>query len=269
MGSCTTFSKVFIFLVNFLFWLIAGVLLCICTFSVLQYFSTKCEFANFYLLIPLGILGVVGVLLFLNSFIGCCGAVRESKCCLSIFFTLTFCILCLEVSAAVLTFIFQQTITDTITNDWKGTIETYAPNSECSEIMDRIQSNLTCCGCDSYLDWSDDSTVWSSSHKDELPWSCCAEEEQKTSDNFTFCPMPSDSSTDSPIPKHLQGCCSQVKDFTEDNVIIFAAAALSIALLQGFVILMACGLMCRRKEQLYIHLDADMSQPSTPSISNL
>ena len=63
---------------------------------------------------------------------------------------------------------------------------------------------MTCCGCDSYLDWSDDSTVWSSSHKDELPWSCCAEEEQKTSDNFTFCPMPSDSSTDSPIPKHLQ-----------------------------------------------------------------
>ena len=67
-----------------LFQLVAGGLLFVCTWIVLQYFSTSCEFANFYLLIPLGVIGVVGVLLFLNSFVGCCGAVRESKCCLSV-----------------------------------------------------------------------------------------------------------------------------------------------------------------------------------------
>jgi len=275
MGTCTSFSKFSIFFINFLFWLVAGGLLFVCTWIVLQYFSTSCEFANFYLLIPLGVIGVVGVLLFLNSFVGCCGAVRESKCCLSVFFVLTFTVLCLEVSAAVVAFVFQENITDTITHDWKESINAYAPGSTCSGFINMVQSNLTCCGCDSYTDWALSGTEWSEEHPDALPFSCCDQNDWITdTNNFTYCPLPSsaaadDNGTPSPDSEYLQGCCSKLQSVTEDNILIFGIAGITIAILQAFVILLACALMCRRREQLYIHLDADMSQPSTPSMSNL
>ncbi|XP_075254148.1 tetraspanin-3-like [Convolutriloba macropyga] len=276
MGTCTSFSKFSIFLINFLFWLIAGGLLFICTWIILQYFSTSCEFANFYLLIPLAVIGIVGVLLFLNSFVGCCGAVRESKCCLSIFFVLTFTVLCLEVTAAVLAFVFQDTIVNTVTNDWKDSVNMYGPGSACSGFLDMVQSNLTCCGCNDYTDWFSEGTNWNFDHPNKLPWSCCDMSERKTdfSDNFTYCELPSPANddpnaTDPPVPEHLQGCCSKLQEVTEGNILFFGIAGVTIALLQALVILIACGLMCRRREQLYIHLDADMSQPSTPSTSNL
>lgn len=271
MGSCTFISKLSILTVNFLFWILAGGLLFICSWVLTQYFSTDCHFAILCLLIPLAVIGGVGLLLFINSFIGCCGAVRESKFCLSVFFILTFTILCLEISAGVVAIAFQDKISHKVKSDWKNTLASYTPTSRCHSFLEFAQSNLTCCGCQDYRDWLD-GTDWNEMYPQYLPGSCCDQSDRMPiNENVTGCAIPTDApdtNATQDISIYNKGCCHKLSEIADNNVLYFAIVGFSIAALQSLVLLISCSLMCRRKEQFYIHLDADLSQPSTPSASN-
>ncbi|TRZ03199.1 hypothetical protein DNTS_004426, partial [Danionella cerebrum] len=51
---------------------------------------------------------IMGGMLFLLGFLGCCGAIRENKCLLLIFFMLILVIFLAELAVAILAFIFRE-----------------------------------------------------------------------------------------------------------------------------------------------------------------
>jgi tetraspanin-33 len=111
VSSCT---KYLIFLLNFLFWLLGGLLIGIGLYSGLDKFQATglIKLDTYYdIILNISIVMVLsGAIVFIVSFCGCLGALRENTCllkfyslCLLIFF------LC-EMAVAIIAFIFPHTM---------------------------------------------------------------------------------------------------------------------------------------------------------------
>jgi len=96
-----------------------------------------------------------GSLLFLIGFLGCCGAMKESKCMLTIFFVFVFLIFVMEIVGAVLAYTNQDEFEALILKS----MELYDETSENAEIKvltdtwDAVQDKFECCGYNGPTDW--------------------------------------------------------------------------------------------------------------------
>uniref|UniRef100_UPI00398152F7 hypothetical protein n=1 Tax=Salmonella sp. s55962 TaxID=3159685 RepID=UPI00398152F7 len=56
------------------------------------------------------------VIVFIVAFTGCCGAIKESKCLLTVFVVLLCVILILELAGAITSYVFNSTVEETVTD---------------------------------------------------------------------------------------------------------------------------------------------------------
>ncbi|XP_048353698.1 tetraspanin-1 isoform X2 [Sphaerodactylus townsendi] len=163
--SCFTFLKVMMVLFNLAIALGGAVLLGIGIWvsvdsnSFVNLFgplsSNVLQFVNVgYLLIA------IGAVLFALGFLGCCGAQRESKCLLIMFFSIVLIIFIVEVAAAVVALVYTS-VAETIL---EGTVtkvlkENYETNEELTKIWNHTMSEWKCCGLMNYSDFNN-SAYW-------------------------------------------------------------------------------------------------------------
>ncbi|TNN83664.1 Tetraspanin-1 [Liparis tanakae] len=80
----------------------------------------------------------VGAVLLVIGFLGCCGAVRESRCMLLMFFSIVLIIFLIEVAAAVVLLVFQgvvQKVLEVLEDEVKTSIkENYGNNTEFTKV---------------------------------------------------------------------------------------------------------------------------------------
>ncbi|XP_070542373.1 tetraspanin-36-like [Ptychodera flava] len=196
---------------------------------------------DYYTLIPAGILLGAAVFMFITGVIGCIGACKESKCLLGTFFSLILLILLLEVTAAILGFVYKDQIRTGLKDGMNTAIQNYTdPNYE--DAVDSMQKDLKCCGVDNYTDWM--KTPWYSEHPNSVPTSCCKKDTNCTGD------------ITKPDLLYTEGCYYKLIDTLEDNLkyIIIAGAVFAFVMIIGMVF--ACVLICRTKEVPYINLDS-------------
>lgn len=117
---------------------------------------------------------ILGFLIFLIAFLGCCGALIESHCILLTFGIIVTVIVTLELTIAGLAFAFKADLRNTASQKLRDAVTNYNwsdPSTPSSRMIDRLQSTLRCCGFNSTSDWTDlhpnplDRTL--------LPDSCC------------------------------------------------------------------------------------------------
>ena len=96
----------------------------------------------------------VGVIVFVISFFGCCGALRENYCMVTTFAVLLTMIFILEIAAAVLGFAFHKDAEEAVEKALDHGIKSYNNKEKATvKFYDWLQTEFRCCGNKGISDW--------------------------------------------------------------------------------------------------------------------
>ncbi|XP_037328220.2 tetraspanin 34a [Pungitius pungitius] len=168
------------------------------------------------------LLMAVGGVLLLIGFLGCCGAVRESRCMLLTFFSIMLIIFLVEVAGAVVLLVFKdvaEQILDHLEEDVQKSIkEEYGRNNSFTSLWDATMEEFKCCGYKSYRDFN--GSAFHNDHgRDLFPTACCNE-------TVPAC------DTDKAHGSMIDGCFTKLLQLIKENAVVISAVALGIAALE-------------------------------------
>ncbi|NP_001038906.2 tetraspanin 34a isoform X1 [Danio rerio] len=162
----------------------------------------------------------VGAFLAIMGFLGCCGAVKESKCMLLTFFIIVLIIFLVEVAAAVVLFVFEPVVQETLNEIGqkvaKSIKDNYGKDEPFSSIWNTTMNELKCCGYNNYTDFSGSNFVEETSM---YPEKCCSSGSQRCDERAAEDAV-------------IAGCFRTLVKLIEDNALLLAGVALGIAALE-------------------------------------
>jgi len=104
--------------------------------------------------VALYVLAAVGALLLLTGFLGCCGAWTESVCLLSLFFSIVLILFIAELGCGIAILVKKDDVKNALFSEIKKLIEKYYDSSqEIKDAIDKMQTEVGCCGCNGPLDF--------------------------------------------------------------------------------------------------------------------
>jgi len=166
---------------------------------------------------------VIGSIVFLIAFAGCCGAIRENNCLMTTYAILMGVILVVEVAVVVVIVVYQDDFQKFLGDEMKKSMPKYYEVSdrgtEVKNTWDILQREYKCCGVDAPSDWG---IVG-------LPKSCCDGQHES---------IPCTS-----LNAYQQGCLQKAIDVIGVKYIIIAGSIFAGALL--IAIFFACCLAAR------------------------
>ncbi|EFN79119.1 CD63 antigen [Harpegnathos saltator] len=175
MGCGMGMIKYLLFIFNFIFALCGLAILIVGVIVHLQ-LTHYAEAVKENVMFPSITLIVIGSIIFIIAFFGCCGAIRESHCMTVTFASLLLAILIIQVAVAIYAFVALKNSDDLAISIRKTYAEEifskYQQNKESTEIVNDVQSVLKCCGVDSYKDFLNKGY--------SIPWTCCSVPEGNT-----------------------------------------------------------------------------------------
>ncbi|KAM7343630.1 tetraspanin 42Ed [Cochliomyia hominivorax] len=163
--------------------------------------------------VPIAIL-VLGCIIFIIAFLGCCGAIREDSCC-----TMTYSVIMLVLFMCQLALIvyvwmqrdkFLQSMDKMISTVWEQ-------RHTDQKVMDTLQLTFNCCGKNAFTDYS--------LAGEDIPLSCCGI-------NATSCSVVS--------AMTRPGCSRAFGKFWEKNIDIIRYAGLGVAGVELVAFIFAC-----------------------------
>ncbi|XP_061701946.1 tetraspanin 35 [Syngnathoides biaculeatus] len=178
----------------------------------------------------------VGALLVIIGFLGCCGAIRESKCMLLLFFIIILLVFLAEVAGAVVILVFRPLAEDLFRKFGTAAVgsikKDYGKNSDITGLWDTTMSTLKCCGIYNSTNFVD--SPYYVANNNQYPPLCCPDGTNKPCnqtviDNFT------------PIP----GCFVKITQLIDDNMVAIIAVALGIAALELCAMTVSMILYCK------------------------
>ncbi|XP_051867884.1 tetraspanin-1 [Pristis pectinata] len=233
--GCFTFVKVMMILFNLFIFLAGGALLGVGIWvsvdgtsfvKVIGSISSQAmQFVNIgYFCI------VVGAILVILGFLGCCGAQKESKCLLMLFFVIVLIIFIAEVAAAVVALVYSS-FAESLLRAWVTPIlkNDYGKQKDVTGIWNTTMSELKCCGFTNYTDFSD--SYYFSKNNATYPQFCC--------NATTVCNEAAASSS------KVQGCFQQLFDILKENANIVGGIAAGICALEIAAMAVSMYLYCK------------------------
>ncbi|KAF9811001.1 hypothetical protein SFRURICE_000069 [Spodoptera frugiperda] len=224
--------KYMIFVLNFIFWLFGGLLIAVGLYAFIDKWQAtgliKLDTVYDVMLNISLLIALLGGVVFIVSFAGCVGALRENTCLLK-FYSLCLLILFLvEMGGAVCGFVFPRSL--------HGLLEL--------SFTERV---FHCCGLtsDGYMDWSKNEYFNCSSPSVErcgVPFSCCINATDISSGLVNImCGYGVQNYPVAEASKRVwtSGCIEIVRAWAERNLYTIASVALAVALAQLFVIYLA------------------------------
>uniref|UniRef100_UPI0037E82C51 tetraspanin 34a n=1 Tax=Semicossyphus pulcher TaxID=241346 RepID=UPI0037E82C51 len=164
----------------------------------------------------------VGVVLVIIGFLGCCGAVKESRCMLLTFFSIVLVIFLIEVAGAVVLLVFQdvaQELLGELEDEVRKGIEVnYGKDEGLTSLWNATMEQFKCCGYKNYTDF--DGSPFNEEHG-VYPPTCC-----NASITTGVC------NKNGASRSMIDGCFDKLLQLIEDNAVVVAAVALGIAALE-------------------------------------
>ncbi|CAK6961411.1 tetraspanin-33 [Scomber scombrus] len=221
--------KYLLFMFNFLFWIISLVMVSIGVYARMM---KHAEAAWACLSVdPAIMLMVVGVLMFLLTFCGCVGSLRENICLL-------------------------QTARNKVTEVINNAIVHYRDDIDLQNLIDFGQKEFGCCGGIAYTDWSQNmyfncSQDNPSRERCSVPYSCCIISQNKEVIN-TMCGQGMQELEYTEAAKHIHtnGCIDNMVDWIHSNLFLLGGIALGLAIPQLVGILLSQILINQIKDQI-------------------
>ncbi|KAK6300675.1 hypothetical protein J4Q44_G00287730, partial [Coregonus suidteri] len=163
----------------------------------------------------------VGVVLLIMGFLGCCGAMKESRCMLMLFFIIILIIFIAEVAGCILVLVFQplaKEILEDLSEKVVASIKKdYGNDGSLTSLWNGTMEQFKCCGFRNYTDF-DGSPFQGNPTISVYPLTCCK--------NTATCMEPAAESSE------VIGCFNMLLNLIEDNAVIIGAVGLGIAALE-------------------------------------
>jgi len=243
------------FFFNFLFWLLGGLLVAVGTYAIIDNWKSGdgLRLENLFdVIFNLGFLMViVGGVVFIVSFAGCIGALRENVCLLK-FYSLCLLIFFLaEMALAGLGLIFPHKFSEFFEGYMSDElIKNYRDDLDFQNLIDSVQQGFECCGISSegYKDWNkndyfscpQNKTANPSVERCGVPFSCCIPSLTEELQNIQCGFQVQELSIDKIAGKiFTRGCVVTIKDYMEGNLLTIGGVALGVAAVQLLVIWLA------------------------------
>jgi len=176
-----------------------------------------------------------GAIILVVSFLGCCGAIKEIKPMLLLFFIFLILIFILEITAGVLAYVKRDELEAKLEDDFKASInEKYGKPDEkgVTDAIDKFQETFKCCGFNNSKDWQSSYYYIQIKQRASIPTSCC-----KDRSNSRCGTMDRDIN-------HHKGCYKEVKDFLKENLLIIGVCGIIFALIQILGMIFSMVLYC-------------------------
>ncbi|CAM1295878.1 Uncharacterised protein r2_g519 [Pycnogonum litorale] len=154
----------------------------------------------------------VGVLVVIFSFIGCCSAIRKSKCCLLSYFLIIAALLIVEITGISIVWKNAPDMKNVVNETLTKELHKYKEGIDSAKFFDFIQKNLKCCGVNSERDFK------------STPKSCY--------------------NPDSPGKTYEKGCLEKVDHFIRKILSAVGGIATALTIIQVVTMMMVLSLYC-------------------------
>lgn len=227
--------KYLLFIFNFIFWIISLVLVSVGVYARIM---KHAEMALACLSVdPAVMLLVVGVLMFIITFCGCVGSLRENICLLQTFCICLTVIFILQLIAGVLGFVFSDKARGKVTKMINNAIIHYRDDIDLQNLIDFGQKEFDCCGAMTFVDWSQNmyfncSEDNPSRERCSVPFSCCITTNETVINTMCGQGMQKLEYTDAGNHIHTNGCIDKIVDWIHSNLFLLGGIALGLAIPQ-------------------------------------
>jgi CD63 antigen len=178
---------------------------------------------------------ILGCIIFLLAAFGCCAVWQENSCLLKSFAFVLITILLATIAITITVLVLKNQARTMAETFFKTAINSY-DKSEYKELMDKIQSNYSCCGSNNYTDWKD------KFQQNRVPESCCV--------NRTVCSVVYSPNAPPPRDYYQQGCASALGHWLSVNMGNIAIISTSVCVIQMLGIMLSC-LLIQAVEHAY------------------
>ncbi|KAB0794367.1 hypothetical protein PPYR_11206 [Photinus pyralis] len=212
MGCATSIVKYLVFLFNFIFvlagiaFIVIGVLI---KLDVSEFKQVLDKIDLPFSVAPI-LMIVVGVVVFVIAFFGCCGAIKESTCLLTTYAVILLVILIAQIAVGIYAFIQTKETSfkeSDVQSGFAKLISDYGIKTT-KEAVDFVQEELKCCGAKDKNDWHS-----------QIPASCC-----KGVQDPNYCPA--DKAYSSGCGEELYNFL--IKSFNIIGIVIIVIAAVEL-----------------------------------------
>lgn len=213
-----TCVKYLLFVFNLLF-AISGIAILTVGSLIQNFYSNYTDFlhGNFY--VGPVLLIILGVIVFVVAFFGCCGAVKENHCMTMTFAGLLLVIFGMELAGGITGFVLQDDVEDVLRSTVNNSMYKYPYNKEITKTWDIMQHDLKCCGTEKAEDWLN---VFKNQ---TLPDTCC----------------PSVNPCEMGHNEHYEvGCLTVLQTKVEEFAVILGGVIIGVACIQLIGVVFAC-----------------------------
>ncbi|CAH1787084.1 unnamed protein product [Owenia fusiformis] len=284
VGCCGGIIKLLLFIFNVVFWLIGAAILGVGIWLKVD----KNLVENINKLLPgpyLDIIAIVmivlGALIFLIGFSGCCGACQESICLLAIYITLMVIIIIAEIAVGVFAYVHRNTLEKELGGALKGQVTNdYEFDNGIGYAWNFLQTEFKCCGSAGPKDFENSKWRQSSGNATQginVPVTCCvpvskAGNPQTTvAKNPTLCEAAAATAFAGGAPNkdylYTDGCYDKLLEFIKKYGVYIIAGLGAVAAIQLFGIAFTSFLIHRIKKSKQEENDAlEMQGRSNPGM---
>ena len=205
MGCATSLVKYIVFIFNFLFLLAGLAFIVVGVIIKLDLDDFSLNDIDIPLVVAPILMIVVGCIVFVIAFFGCCGAIKENTCLLTTYAVILLIILIAQIAVGVYAFIQTKDSNfseQDMVKAFNKLQNAYVDDPVVKDAVNLIQIELKCCGALKPEDW----TIT------PLPPSCCGKSEG-----------------DCITATNTMGCAQPLFDFVKSSIKIIGIVILSIA----------------------------------------
>ncbi|XP_077293189.1 tetraspanin 42Ed isoform X2 [Arctopsyche grandis] len=153
---------------------------------------------------------IIGSIIFVIAFFGCCGAVRESHCMVVTYAVIMLIIIILQVVIGILIFVYIGNVDAVLRELMERTFKDSSNgNAAAKEAFDSLQTHFQCCGINSAADYNF-----------VVPVSCCANPSGVVESTLSTC---------LPTQAYSQGCAYVLTNFLKTAGKTVGGVAIGIA----------------------------------------
>ncbi|KAJ8978667.1 hypothetical protein NQ317_019103 [Molorchus minor] len=206
-----SYSRLILILLNLVF-LVTGIIVISVGISAKAYYNEFDKFLDPKYIYISDLLIIIGAIIFIVAFLGCCGAVKENAFVTTTFSTLLVVIFVLEVVAVIGGVVLKHKAENLVVQTLKDTMKEYGNDTEITDTWDRVQTEFKCCGVTNFTDWN-----FNNSTTEYLPKSCCAKLVEST--------CPADKAYET-------GCLDELVHYAKTHTTIIEVVGLTMTLIQ-------------------------------------
>jgi CD63 antigen len=221
------FIKYLLFAFNLLFFL-AGLALFILAIVVQNQIN---EYANFFggNNVAVGLI-VIGCIIMIITFWGCCGAYKENYCMVLTFGILLTIVLIMKIIFVIIVYTKRDEVISTIDDDITKSLVGYKNSSAVQQTWNAAQVDFKCCGANNYTDWN---KVLSGN----VPDSCCLTISAGCGKGLAS--LPKSAVADN---IYTDGCIDNVENYVSGNLLLLGSVVISLILVQVIGLILAAWL---------------------------